>query len=63
MSQKKKLAFILGIRPDVIRASIVLENLRQQKEHEICFISSGQHYSDNLKDVFFPRFECKATGY
>lgn len=66
---KKKLAIILGIRPDVIRASIVLEKLRAQKKHEIIFIWSGQHYSDNLKDVFFrdlkvapPKIELKAKG-
>lgn len=67
--KKRKLAFILGIRPDVIRAALVLERLRAQKDHEIVFIWSGQHYSDNLKDVFFrdlkvapPDIELGATG-
>ena len=50
---KKKLAIILGIRPDVIRASLILNSIREENEFEICFIWSGQHYSDNLKDVFF----------
>ncbi len=66
---KKKLAIVLGIRPDVIRASLVLEMLRSQKEHQIVFIWSGQHYSDNLKDIFFrdlnikpPEIELGATG-
>lgn len=66
---KKKLAIILGIRPDVIRASLVLNRLRKQKKHQIVFIWSGQHYSDNLKDVFFrdlkvapPDIELGATG-
>lgn len=66
---KKKLAIVFGIRPDVIRASIVLEMLRSQKKHDIVFIWSGQHYSDNLKDVFFrdlnikpPEIELGATG-
>ncbi len=68
MSQKK-LAVILGIRPDVIRAALVLEKLRSQTRHEIIFIWSGQHYSDNLKDIFFrdlniapPEIELGATG-
>lgn len=47
------LAIVLGIRPDVIRASLVLNALRQQRKHKITFIWSGQHYSDNLKDIFF----------
>lgn len=65
----KKLAVILGIRPDVIRASIVLEKLRAQKKHKIIFIWSGQHYNDNLKDIFFrdlnikpPEIELGAKG-
>jgi UDP-N-acetylglucosamine 2-epimerase (non-hydrolysing) len=65
----KKLAIILGIRPDVIRASIVLEKLRTQDKHEIIFVWSGQHYSDNLKDIFFrdlniapPEIELGAQG-
>jgi len=40
---KKKLAIVLGIRPDVIRASIVLNKIRAQDKHEIVFIWSGQH--------------------
>lgn len=47
------LAIVLGIRPDIIRASLVLNALRAQRKHKITFIWSGQHYSDNLKDVFF----------
>lgn len=66
---KKILAIILGIRPDVIRASIILELLRSCRECDLRFIWSGQHYSDNLKDIFFrqlglrpPEMELKAGG-
>ena len=66
---KKTLAFVLGIRPDVIRASLILNQIRAQREHDVKFIWSGQHYSDNLKDVFFrelgvapPDIELGATG-
>jgi UDP-N-acetylglucosamine 2-epimerase len=48
-----KLAFVLGIRPDVIRAALILEHLRGLKDVETVFIWSGQHYSDNLKSIFF----------
>src|SRR5436190_23808503 len=48
-----KLAVILGIRPDVIRASLILRYLRADASVDLRFIWSGQHYSDNLKDVFF----------
>ena len=59
----------MGIRPDVIRAAIILEKLRAQTKHEIIFVWSGQHYSDNLKDIFFrdlnvapPEIELGAKG-
>ncbi len=50
---KQKLAFILGIRPDVIRAALVINQLRHYDDMEMVFIWSGQHYSDNLKSIFF----------
>jgi UDP-N-acetylglucosamine 2-epimerase len=50
---KEKLAFILGIRPDVIRASLIINLLKKESSFETVFIWSGQHYSDNLKDIFF----------
>lgn len=53
MTDKKKLAFILGIRPDVIRAALVINHLRKYDDIEMVFIWSGQHYSDNLKSIFF----------
>lgn len=54
---KKRLAIILGIRPDVIRASLILNSIRSTREFDIIFIWSGQHYSDNLKDVFFRQLD------
>src|SRR3954464_13552913 len=70
MSNRDKLAIILGIRPDVIRASLVINKIRAQaKDFDVVFIWSGQHYSDNLKDVFFrelnvapPEIELNAGG-
>ncbi len=49
----KDLAIVLGIRPDVIRASKILKLLNNQNEIEYDFIWSGQHYSENMKDTFF----------
>ena len=69
MSHKPHLCIILGIRPDVIRASIFLNLIREDSRVKVTFIWSGQHYSDNLKDIFFkelgvkaPEIELGATG-
>ena len=48
---------VLGIRPDVIRASLVLKMLKTNPNIDFRFVWSGQHYSDNLKDVFFRELE------
>ena len=46
------MVMVLGIRPDVIRASIILRELRRELGTNFKLIWSGQHYSENLKDVF-----------
>ena len=53
----KDLAIVLGIRPDVIRASKILKLLNNQNQIEYDFIWSGQHYSENMKDVFFNQLD------
>ena len=64
-----KIALVLGIRPDVIRAAEIIKKLRKNSEVDFTFIWSGQHYSQNLKDVFFqdlnlefPDLELNCTG-
>ena len=52
-SSKKTIAFVLGIRPDIIRAALIMKYLEEAKDIRVVFIWSGQHYSDNLKGVFF----------
>lgn len=67
--KKKKLVMVHGIRPGVIRCSLILNQIRKTKEFDIIFVWSGQHYSDNLKDIFFreldvdsPEIELNAGG-
>ncbi|MEK7458000.1 MAG: UDP-N-acetylglucosamine 2-epimerase [Patescibacteria group bacterium] len=61
--QKKKLAFILGIRPDIIRAALIMEYLAKANDIQVIFIWSGQHYSDNLKGVFFRELNMPEPDY
>lgn len=56
MNKKKKLVFILGIRPDLIRATLIMKYLRKAKDIDVVLIWSGQNYSYNLKDIFFKEF-------
>jgi UDP-N-acetylglucosamine 2-epimerase len=51
---------ILGIRPDLIRASRVIHMLRDRPEIRFTLCWSGQHYADNLKDVFIRELDLPA---
>jgi len=57
---KGPMVMVLGIRPDVIRASIMLRELRRELGSNFKLIWSGQHYSENLKDVFFKELNVDA---
>src|SRR3989344_2112179 len=64
-----KLALILGIRPDIIRAAKIIKLLDKDSNVNLKFIWSGQHYSNNLKGIFFrelnlrnPDFELGCSG-
>ena len=59
----KDIGLILGIRPDVIRASKILKLLNQSTDIEFDFIWSGQHYSENMKDVFFNQLDTPKPDY
>jgi len=66
---RRRLAIVLGVRPDVIRSSLILNAVRSDPRYDVRFIWSGQHYADNLKDVFFrelgvrpPEIELSAGG-
>jgi UDP-N-acetylglucosamine 2-epimerase len=59
MKRKKKLAFVLGIRPDIVRAVLIMRYLEKADDIEVSFIWSGQHYSDNLKGIFFREFKMR----
>ncbi len=64
-----KIVLTLGIRPDLIRASRIIKLLEQHPDVDLKFVWSGQHYADNLKDVFIrdlglpePDIELEAGG-
>ena len=52
----KKLVFVLGIRPDIIRSALIVKHLENAKDIELILIWSGQHYDNNLKGIFFDEF-------
>lgn len=57
--KKHKIAFVLGLRPDLIRAVLIMQLLEKEKDIDVAFIWSGQNYSYNLKGVFFKEFQVR----
>jgi UDP-N-acetylglucosamine 2-epimerase (non-hydrolysing) len=62
-NKKKKIAFILGIRPDIIRAALIMKYLKKASDIEVIFIWSGQHYDYNLKGIFFEQLHMPTPDY
>ena len=52
-----RVILLLGIRPDLIRASRVIHLLKEREDVEFVLAWSGQHYDDVLKDVFIRDLE------
>ena len=52
INAKPSVAFVLGIRPDLVRAAPLFSKFKELAEFDVTFVWSGQHYSANLKDSF-----------
>lgn len=59
LKPRKKIAFVLGIRPDLIRSILILDHLKKARDIDLKIIWSGQNYSYNLKGIFFKEFNVK----
>ncbi|MDP2683937.1 MAG: UDP-N-acetylglucosamine 2-epimerase (non-hydrolyzing) [bacterium] len=57
----KKIVSIIGARPQFIKASPIHNEI--QKRFNLVSIHTGQHYDNNLSDVFFRQFKLKKPDY
>ncbi|NOZ09301.1 MAG: UDP-N-acetylglucosamine 2-epimerase (non-hydrolyzing) [FCB group bacterium] len=47
-----KLVFVVGARPNFIKAAPVLKNFRRLTDHECLVIHTGQHFDDSMSKIF-----------
>ncbi len=52
-----KIATVVGARPQFIKAAVVSRALRSSPGMEEILIHTGQHYDENMSDVFFEELE------
>jgi UDP-GlcNAc3NAcA epimerase len=58
----KKIVTILGARPQFIKAAAVSRAIRQSSLQEI-IVHTGQHFDNNMSDVFFKEMEIPLPDY
>jgi UDP-GlcNAc3NAcA epimerase len=58
-----KLVTVIGARPQFIKAAAVARVLRERGGIEELLIHTGQHYDDNMSDVFFEELEIPRPRY
>ncbi len=61
--KKLKIVIALGTRPEVIRFSPLLKELEMYDDIKVLLLHTGQHYSDDMNDVFFRELGIKPPDY
>jgi UDP-GlcNAc3NAcA epimerase len=57
--KKKKIITIIGARPQIIKSSAISRTIRTKFQHEIeeLIVHTGQHYDENMSEVFFEELQ------
>jgi UDP-GlcNAc3NAcA epimerase len=62
-SARKKIATVVGARPQFIKAFALSRALAQAPDFEEILIHTGQHFDDNMSAVFFSELQIPAPRY
>lgn len=58
-----KIATVLGARPQFIKAAVVSRAIARTPDIEEIIVHTGQHYDDNMSEVFFRELEIVRPAY
>lgn len=53
MSNKKKIVYIVGTRPEIIRSAGIIVRLKKDPEVDFKLVHTGQHYDYDMSESFF----------
>ena len=59
----KKIASILGARPQFVKAAVLSRIIADKKEFSEVIIHTGQHFDANMSEVFFTEMEIPKPKY
>ena len=60
--EENEIITIVGARPQFVKSSIVSKRLKEKNIEEI-YIHTGQHYDENMSDIFFKELEIDKPKY
>ena len=63
MNNSKKVVTIIGARPQFIKAAPVSRVFRQASCFEEILVHTGQHFDENMSNIFFKDLEIPKPGY
>lgn len=59
--KKKKILIILGTRPEIIRLSLIIKNIRRY--FKACVVNTNQNFDNELNNFFFNELDLKKADY
>lgn len=60
---KKKIVYIIGTRPEIIRSVSVIKLLRKDPEVALSLVNTGQHYDYAMSQAFFDGLDLKGPDF
>ena len=60
---KTRIFSVVGARPQFVKAAIVSQALAKNPDVEHCIVHTGQHYDQNMSDVFFQELGMPAPAF
>lgn len=58
-----KIVTIVGARPQFVKAAVVSRAIKQRKDVTEVIIHTGQHFDNNMSDIFFEEMEIPKPNY